>query len=76
MKDYKKKYLKLKKMLERWTRAEIIARHGKFDNLEFGDYYTIKLEIEDKLRKKLFGTDDLVELGIKWKLLKESKKKK
>ena len=61
------------KLLRQWTRAEIMARLGRFDNLEFADYFVKKIEIEDKLRKFMFGTSNLVELGIKWGLIKEKR---
>jgi len=75
MTNYKKKYKQLKKLLREWTRAEVMARHGRFDNLEYADYYMIKLEKESKIRKKLFKTDNLVDLGLKWGLLKPRKGK-
>ena len=64
------------KLLERWTRAEVIARLGRFDNLEFADYALMKIELEDELRLFLYGTSDLVELGNKFDLLKRKRKKK
>lgn len=59
------------KLIEQWTRAEIMARLGRFDNLEFADYFMKKIEIENKLRKLMFGTSSLLKLGIKWGLIKE-----
>jgi len=72
----KKEAKQIYKLLEQWTRAEIIARHGPFDNLEFGQYAVIKLEKEDEIRKLLYGTNNLIDLGIKWGILKERKKKR
>ena len=37
------------KLLERMARAEVLARIGKFDNLEFIDYAILKVEIEKEL---------------------------
>lgn len=64
------------KKLEEWTRCEVMARLGRFDNLEFADYAMRKIEIEDEIRKFLFGTSDLVELATKWKMLDRQKKLK
>ena len=74
--DYKKKYKRLKKTLEKWTRAEIMARHGDYIGINFIDYAILETEFRDKIRKKLFGTDNLVELGLKWKILKPKRDKK
>jgi len=58
-------------LIEQWTRAEILARHAPFSNFEAANYFEIKIQKENELRKLLFGTDDLVELGLKWELLKD-----
>lgn len=57
------------KLIEQWTRAEIMARYARFDNNEFTNYATIQIEMEDKLRDLVFGTDNLVALGVRWGLL-------
>ena len=72
----KEKNKRLRKLIRHWTRAEIIARHGHFDNLEFIDYALISRQKIDKIRTLLYGTSDLVELGLKWKLLKKKKSKR
>jgi len=59
----KEKRKKLYVLLEQWTRAEVMARIGRCKGLEFTDYYADKLELQDKIRKLLYGTNDLVELG-------------
>jgi len=59
------------KLLEEWTRAEIMARYGPFKSLEYADYFMAKLEKKDELRKYLFGSSKLLELGIEWGILKE-----
>jgi len=66
----------LLKLIEQWTRAEIMARVGRFDNLEYADYFRTKLEKEDELRKFIFGTSNLVELGTRWGLIKPKRRKK
>lgn len=70
---------KLYKLLEEWTRFEIAARHGPLGWTQWGDCFFEKLEREKKIRKLMFGTDDLLELGRIWKIkgcYTESKKKK
>ena len=64
------------KLFKQLTRAEIMARHGHSAGLEFGDYYTIKLEKLDEMRRLLYGTDDLIKLGTKWSLLEKEKPEK
>ena len=59
------------RLIEEQTRAEIMVRFGRFDNLEYADYFRIKLEKEDELREFIFGTSDLIELGTRWGLIKE-----
>lgn len=62
---------KVYKLIEEQTRAEIMARFGRFDNLEFAEYAKVKIEKEDELRKFVFGTSDLLELGTRWNMLNE-----
>jgi len=59
----------LYKLLKQWTRAEIMARHGICKGMSFGDYFKISLEKVDKIRKLLYGSSDLIELGIKWGIM-------
>jgi hypothetical protein len=65
-------------LIEQWTRAEIIARHVPFNELkynqEFVAYCNIQIDKKDEIRKLLFGTDDLVALGIRWGILKDQEK--
>lgn len=65
-------------LIEQWTRAEIIARHVPFNELkcnsEYQSYCHLHIQLEDKIRQVLFGTDDLVELGIRWGILKDPEK--
>lgn len=72
----KKKALKLLKLLEYETRCEIIARFGRFDNLEFGEYAVRQIEYKNKIRELVFGTSDLVVLGTQWKLISDGKRRK
>ena len=64
------------KLLEQWTRAEIMARLGPLTSLEFADHYQIKLEKADEIRMLIYDTSDLVELGNQWGLLRKQLKKK
>lgn len=64
------------KLIEEWTQAEIMARVGQFDNLEYADYFRVKLEKEDELRKFIFGTSNLIELGTRWELIKPKRRKR
>lgn len=66
----------LLKLIEQWTRAEIMARFGRFNNLEFGDYAQIQVEKKDEIRRLVFGTDDLVELADRWEMLKPKRREK
>lgn len=70
----RKEAKKLVKLVEYETRCEIMARLGRFDNLEFAEYAIKQIEYKDKIRKMLFGTSNLVALGKKWKMLKWKKK--
>lgn len=71
----RKKARKLIKLLERETRCEVMARLGRFDNLEFIDYALKQIEYKNKIRRLLFGTDSLVELGELWGMIKKKKSK-
>lgn len=61
---------KLYRLLEQWTRAEIMARHGEFDNLGWEDYAIAEVQLRDKIRQHLYGASNLVELGMQWGILK------
>lgn len=65
-------------LIEQWTRAEAIARYGEFDNLGFGDYAHYAVEKTDEIRRLVFGTDNLFDLGERWGILKpkEGRRKK
>lgn len=71
----RKQARKLVILLERETRCEIMARFGRFDNLEFAEYAKRQQEYKDKIREKLFGTSNILELGERWGMIKKHKKK-
>ena len=76
MKLEKSERKKLYKLLEEWTRSEIMARLGPFNNLEYAEYHMIMVEKENEIRKLLYGTDNLVTLGLEWKILKKRSKER
>lgn len=69
---------RLYELVEKWTRCEIMGRHGVSNThtLEFADYTNKHLKYEDKIREHIWGTSDLVELGRQWGLLQEHKRTK
>lgn len=73
----KKTAEKLVTLLERWTRCEIMARHGEFGHsLEWTDYSHKEVVLRDKIRKLLYGSSNLVELGEAWGMLKKEEHKR
>ncbi len=64
------------KLLEQEARAEIMARVAPFDNLEYADYFMLKIEKMDEIRKFVFGTSNLVELAYKFGISLERKKQR
>jgi IS30 family transposase len=67
---------KLLQLIEQSTRAEIMARLGERMSRDFTDYFQDHLDKEDEIRRFVFGTDDLVELGLRFGILKPRKPKK
>ena len=63
-------------LIEQWTRAEIMARLGRFDNLEYLDYAQIQIEKEDEIRELVFGTSDILVLNDMWGLVKSKRHRK
>jgi len=53
-----------------------MARFGPFHTLEYADWFRVKLEKEDEMRKLLFGTSNLVDINDKLGLVKRKKMKK
>ena len=73
----KKQAKRLVKLIERETRCEIMARYGEWGmSLGFGDYALKQLKFRKKIQELLFGTSNLVALGVKWKMLNTRKRKK
>ena len=67
---------KLLKLVEHWTRAEIIARLGRFDNLGYLDYEQVRVDKIDEIRELVFGTSDILVLGDMWGLIKPKRHRK
>lgn len=67
---------KLLQLIEQWTRAEIIARFGRFDNLEFALYAQIEREKRDEIRQLVFGESEMIKLADRWGLVKPKRRKK
>jgi len=64
-------------LLDQNFRAEIMARLG--DNLvphDYGSYYMSAIDSLDEIREYVFGSSDMVECGLEWKLIKPRIKKK
>lgn len=72
----KKQAIHILKLLKRRTRAEIMARLAPATSYEYTNYYGTMCRIDDRLRKYAFGSSNLANLGLKWGLLKQNKKKK
>ena len=64
----KLKRKKLYRLLEEWTRYDIAARFAPIGWVGWGDCYNEKLKREEQIRKLMFGTEDLLELGKLWKI--------
>ena len=67
---------KLVKLIERETRCEIMARFGRFDNLEFADYAAKQREFKDKIRELLFDESEIVLLAERWGMLPKENRKR
>ena len=72
----KSEAIHIMRLLKQWSRAEVMARLGRFDNLEFADYFKIKIEKENELREYLYGSSNLVTLGERWGLLRKKKRRR
>lgn len=70
----RKQAKRLVELLERETRCEIVARLGPLTHLECVDYAMKQIKVRNKIKRFLYGTDNLVELGEDWKILKKNKK--
>jgi hypothetical protein len=60
---------RLYKLIEEWTRAEVMARIGPIGWPDCGDYHFEATKREDQIRELIYGTSNLVELGLKFGIL-------
>ena len=77
----------LHKLIEQHTRCEIMARLGPMIRQTLSNSDKTKamspdpcwaykmVELLDEIRELVFGTNDILELGLKWGILKDYKKK-
>jgi len=73
----RKQAKRLVKLLERRYRCEIMARYGEWgQSLGYMDYALKQQKYENKILKLLYGSTNLVELGVKWKIINTRKRKK
>ena len=73
----RKQAKQLVKLLGRETKCEIMARYGEWGKtLGYMDYALEQVEYRKKIHELLYGTSNLVELGVKWKMLNTRKRKK
>jgi hypothetical protein len=66
----------LVRLLRQWTCAEIMARCAPIGWPDYGDYHFRKIEIENQIRKLLYDSDNLFDLGTQWGLLSQNRKPK
>jgi len=64
------------RLLDANFRAEIMARLGPHTPDDSANYYQIAIDELDKLREYVFGSSNLVECGLSWRLLKPQVQKK
>lgn len=50
-------------LVERWVRAGVMARSPAVGFPDYGEYFKTKLDLEDQIRRYMFGTDNIIELG-------------
>ena len=50
-------------LVERWVRAGVMARSPAVGFPDYGEYFKTKLDLEDDIRRYMFGTDNIIELG-------------
>ncbi|KON32544.1 hypothetical protein AC477_02850 [miscellaneous Crenarchaeota group-1 archaeon SG8-32-1] len=72
----KKQAKRLVELLEREARCEVMARLGRFDNLEYADYAMKQIEFKNRIRKMLFGTSEIIQLAEMWGMAKRGKQKR
>ena len=61
-------------LVEQSTRAEILARLAPISFPKYGEWAMVKIDKDSELREYIFGTSNLIQLGIRWGLLKDKNK--
>ena len=69
------------RLIDEWTRAEVMSRMGSFESKVWMQAAQTKIEKEDEIRKMVLGTSDISVLAVRWKIhttpkIKKRKKKK
>lgn len=72
----RKQAKKLVSLLEQEARCEVMARMGRFDNLEYAEYAMKQIELKDEIRKMLFGTSDIATLAERWGMIGGKRKRR
>lgn len=72
----KKQIKKLLRLIKKQTKAEAVSRHGPLNDLAFAEARVESLKKQDEIREMLYGTSNMVELGIKWGLFYEREDQK
>ena len=72
----RKQAKRLVTLLEREASCEVMAKMGRFDNLEYAEYAVKQIEHKDEIRKMLFGTAEIVVLAERWGMIKNGKRKR
>lgn len=72
----KKQAARLLTLIERETRCEIMARLGRFDNLEFMDYALKQRKYQDRIRELIFGTSNILQLAQDWGMIRRKQKRR
>ena len=67
---------KLLDLLEEYTRSDIAARLGAVPGDVFVNLTQMTVDKMDELRTLLYGTDDMVKLGLNFGIIKPRTKKK
>ena len=79
LKPTKSNFEHLLKLLEEEKRLDIMTRFWSWPKLQnfFGDTHphNVLMEKRDEIEQFVFGSNDLVKLGLKWGVLKEHPKK-
>jgi len=71
-----KQLKELKKLVEQWTRADVMSRvsgFGEKGQLVCVDFAILKLDKEKEIRELLFGTSEIYILAERWNMIPPEK---